>query len=59
MNLNVTQEILDEVNWFINQHLVDNMNEVNMSYQSMAFILHTLIVAVDDEQERLDKEEKM
>lgn len=54
MNIDITQELLDEVNIYIKQNMVDDMNKVGLSFSAMAFILQTLIKTIDNCQEKLD-----
>lgn len=54
MNIDITQELLDEVNTYINKNMIDNMNKAGLSFSAMAFILQTLFKTIDDCQEKLD-----
>ena len=57
MNIEITQDVLDEVNVFVNKYFVAAMvNIYPLSFESMAFILQTMRNAIDEAQQRLDKE---
>lgn len=58
MEINIDQEILDEVNMFLNNGLVQLLNDIGMSFSALAFITQSIVSAVDEAQEKLDKEEK-
>ena len=59
MEIEITQEILDEVNMFINTRAVQVLNDdAELSFPAMAFVLQSIVSAVDEAQEKLDKEEK-
>lgn len=58
MEINIDQEILDEVNMFLNNGLVQLLNDTGMSFSALAFITQSIVSAVDEAQEKLDKEEK-
>lgn len=58
MKINIDQEILDEVNMFLNNGLVQLLNDTGMSFSALAFITQSIVSAVDEAQEKLDKEEK-
>lgn len=60
MEITITQELLDEVNIFINTRAVQVLNDdAELSFTAMAFVLQSLVSAVDKAQEELDKEEKL
>ena len=60
MEIKITQELLDEVNIFINTRAVQVLNDdAELSFSAMAFVLQSIVSAVDKAQEELDKEEKM
>ena len=59
MEIEITQEVLDEVNIFINTRAVQVLNDdAELSFPAMAFVLQSIVSAVDEAQEKLDKEEK-
>ena len=59
MEIEITQEVLDEVNMFINTRAVQVLNDdAELSFPAMAFVLQSIVSAVDEAQEKLDKEEK-
>lgn len=58
MEITITQEILDEVNIFLNNGLVQLLNDTGMSFSALAFITQSIVSAVDEAQEKLDEEEK-
>ena len=49
MEVEITQDILDEINTFINYKIVKVMNDSGLSFPAMGFILQSLINAVDEE----------
>ena len=56
MEIEITQEILDEVNMFINTRAVQVLNDdAELSFPAMAFVLQSIISAVDEAQDKLDK----
>lgn len=58
MSIEITQEILDEINTFINTRAVQVLNDdAELSFNAMAFVLQSLINAVNEAQIELDKEE--
>ena len=60
MEITVTQEILDEINMFINTRAVQVLNDdAELSFTAMAFVLQSIVSAVDEAQEELDKKEKL
>jgi len=60
MEIEVTQEVLDEVNMFINTRAVQVLNDdAELSFSAMAFVLQSIVSAVDEAQEELDKKEKL
>ena len=54
MEVEITQDILDEINTFINSKIVKVMNDSGLSFPAMGFILQSLINAIDEAQECLD-----
>ena len=58
MEINIDQEVLDEVNMFLNNGLVQLLNDTGMSFSALAFITQSIVSAVDEAQEKLDEEEK-
>lgn len=57
MEIEITQNILDEINTFINTRAVQVLNDdAELSFPAMAFVLQSLINAVDEAQERLDSD---
>lgn len=56
MEIEITQDILDEINTFINSKIVKVMNDSGLSFPAMGFILQSLLDAVDEAQERLDSD---
>ena len=57
MKIEITQELLDEINTFINDgKLVNYMSEVGLSIEAMTIILQSVISTVDNLQEKLDGE---
>ena len=60
MGIEITQELLDEVNMFINTMAVQVLNDdAELSFSAMAFVLQSIVSAVDEAQEELDKKEKL
>ena len=58
MEIDITQDILDEVNIFINTRAVQVLNDdAELSFSAMAFVLQSLINAVDEAQDMMDKDE--
>ena len=57
MEVEITQDILDEINTFINSKIVKVMNDNGLSFPAMGFILQSLLNAIDEAQTALDKEE--
>ena len=57
MGIDITQELLDEVNIFLNKGiLVDCMNNDGLSVEAMSLILQSIISTVKDLQKRIDDE---
>ena len=57
MEIEITQDILDEINTFINTRAVQVLNDdAELSFPAMAFVLQNLINAVDEVQECLDND---
>ena len=55
MGIKITQELLDEVNMFINTRAVQVLNDdAELSFSAMAFVLQSIVSAVDEAQEELD-----
>lgn len=55
MEIKITQELLDEVNIFINTRAVQVLNDdAELSFSAMAFVLQSIVSAVDKAQEELD-----
>ena len=59
MEIEITQEVLDEVNMFINDGLVQLLNDIGMSFPALTFIMQSIVSAVDEAQEELDKNEDL
>ena len=60
MEIEITQEILDEVNMFINTRAVQVLNDdAELSFPAMAFVLQSIVSAVDEAQDKLDKGENL
>lgn len=57
MEIEITQEVLDEINMFINSKMIGIMNDNGLSFPAMGFILQSLLNAVDEAQIALDKDE--
>ena len=55
MEIEITQEILDEVNIFVHSQLIQYLKNIDLSFSAIAFIIDTLIKAVDQVQEELDR----
>lgn len=53
----ITQDILDEVNIYVNTYLIDCMIDKKMNHSAITFILETLTDAIDEAQDRLDNDE--
>lgn len=57
MEIEITQGLLDEINMFINTRAVQVLNDdAELSFPAMAFVLQSLLDAVDKAQERLDND---
>ena len=55
MEIKITQELLDEVNIFINTRAVQVLNDdAELSFSAMAFVLQSIVSAIDKAQEELD-----
>ena len=54
MEIEITQEVLDEVNMFLNNGLVQLLNDTGMSFPALAFITQSIVSAVDKAQEELN-----
>jgi len=60
MTIDVTPEMLDEVNIFVSDgDLVRLMNNKGLGIDSMSFILQALVNAIDDAQQLLDENENV
>ena len=60
MEIEITQEILDEVNMFINTRAVQVLNDdAELSFPAMAFVLQSIMSSVDEAQDKLDKNEDL
>lgn len=60
MEIEITQEVLDEVNMFINTRAVQVLNDdAELSFPSMVFVLQSIVSAVDEAQDKLDKDENL
>ena len=58
MEIEITQDILDEINIFIHTRAVQVLNnDAELSFPAMAFVLQSLINAVDEAQDMIDKDE--
>ena len=57
MEVEITQDILNEVNTFINSKIVKVMNDNGLSFPAMEFIIQSLFNAIDEAQTALDREE--
>ena len=55
MEIEITQEVLDEVNIFVNSKLIQYLKNMDLSFSAMAFIIDTLVKAIDQVQEELDR----
>jgi len=55
MEVEITQDILDEINTFINSKMVKVMNDNGLSFPAMGFILQSLLNAIDEAQTTLDE----
>lgn len=56
MNIEITQETLDEVNYFMNNGFVPFLSDKGLSFPALAFILQSLITAIDEAQAILDED---
>ena len=59
MEVEVSQEVLDEINMFIHHKLVKHLNDDGISFAAMSFILQTLLDKIDEMQEEIDKSENL
>ena len=60
MEIEITQEILDEINMFLNTRAVQVLNDdAELSFPAMAFVLQSIVSAVDEAQDKLDKDENL
>lgn len=57
MELEITQDILNEVNTFIDSKIVKVMNDDGLSFPAMGFIIQSLFNAINEAQTALDREE--
>ena len=56
MSIDITQELLDEVNVFINTKLISFMNDESLSIAGEIFLLQILTEGIDKFQKELNKE---
>lgn len=56
MEVEITQDILDEVNVFVSSKIVKIMNDNGLSFPAMGFILQNLLNAIDEAQTILDED---
>ena len=56
MEVEITQDILDEVNVFVHSKIVKVMNDNGLSFPAMGFILQNLLNAIDEAQTVLDED---
>ena len=56
MHIEITQDILDEVNSFVHNGLIQILSDRGMSFLALAFITQSLVSAVDEAQDQLDEE---
>ena len=59
MEIEITQEVLDEVNMFMNNGLVQLLNDIGMSFPALTFITQSIASAIDEAQDKLDKNEDL
>ena len=60
MEIEITQALLDEVNTFINTRAVQVLNDdAELSFSAIAFVLQSIVSAVDEAQEEIDKSENL
>ena len=59
MEIEITQEILDEVNMLLNDGLVQLLNDTGMSFPALTFITQSIVSAIDEAQDKLDKDENL
>ena len=60
MEIEITQELLDEINMFINTRAVQILNDdAELSFPAMTFVLQSIVSAVDEAQDKLDKNENL
>ena len=59
MEIEITQEVLDEVNILLNNGLVQLLNDTGMSFPALAFIIQSIVSAADEAQDKLDKDENL
>ena len=54
MEVEITQDILDEVNMLLNDGLIQLLNDTGMSFPALDFITQSIVSAVDKAQDKLD-----
>ncbi len=60
MEIEITQEVLDEINMFINTRAVQVLNDdAELSSSAMVFVLQSIVSAVDEAQDKLDKDKDL
>lgn len=60
MEIEITQEVLDEINMFINTRAIQVLNDdAELSFPAMTFVLQSIVSAVDEAQDKLDKNEDL
>ena len=52
----LTQELLDEVNLYVHKDITQSMLDAKLSIDAMSFIYKSLFNAIDEAQEKLDKD---
>ncbi len=59
MEIEINQELLDEINIFLNSgKLIDCMQKNELTIEAMSVILQSIISTVDDLQKRINKNEE-
>lgn len=59
MEISIDNEVLKEVQNFIENSLVQNMNNYGLSFPAMGFTLQTLLDGIDNAREQLDNAEDL
>ena len=60
MEIEITQEVLDEINMFIKTRAVQVLNDdAELSSSAMVFVLQSIVSAVDEAQDKLDKDKDL